>query len=455
MNIRRWLVPAAMLFSISCMSTAPRPVAAPAIPPPSERLMDGEAFRRDLEEAYSEIVKRDGVPSNAPQVDLEAAVSMPVPDHRTIHGALEYFSTTLRDKIQTSLLRSTRYRAMIDKALAEHRLPKALAYLPVIESAYIPTLTSRVGAHGIWQFMPDTAREYGLRVDWWVDERADPERSTRAAAAYLKDLYRQFGDWPLALAAYNCGPGRVRRALDRTGATSFWELLELTAVPKETRGYVPTFYATILIAADPAAHGFRLEPPAQIDVRPVTIAGPVSLEYVAEATGLDEKVLRQLNPSLHRGLVPPGNTPLIVPGAAAPAVAEMAMTLKQDDSRIAVAAFTVRKGDTIPRLAKRLGTKPETIRAMNDLRESEPLRAGRSIYLPVHASRLGSLLRHAEDPKVFYTVRKGDTLYSIAKNHKLTVAEVREFNDLPKNAVLKPGQRLRVSPPRGLTAGGM
>jgi membrane-bound lytic murein transglycosylase D len=455
MNVRRWLVPAAMLFSISCMSTTPRPVPVPTVPPHSERLMDGETFRRDLEEAYSEIVEREGGPVNAPQVDLEAAVSMPIPDHRTIQGALNYFSTSLRDKIQTSLLRSARYRAMIDKALAEHRLPKALAYLPVIESAYIPTLTSRVGAHGIWQFMPDTAREYGLRVDWWVDERADPERSTRAAAAYLKDLYRQFEDWPLALAAYNCGPGRVRRALDRTGATSFWELLELTAVPKETRGYVPTFYATLLIASDPAAHGFHLEEPTENDERQVTIAGPVSLEYLAEAIGLDEKVLRQLNPSLHRGLVPPGNTPVRVPRIAAPAVAEIAATLKQDDSKIDVAAFTVRKGDTIPKLAKKLGTKPETIRDMNGLRESEPLRAGRSIYLPVHAGRLGSLLRHAEDTKIFYTVRKGDTLYSIAKNHKLTVAEVRELNELPKDAVLKPGQKLRVSPPRGLTAGSM
>ena len=455
MNVRPWLVPVAMLFSISCMSTTPSPATVPAVPPSSERLIDGEAFRQDLEEAYSEIVERERVPANAPQVDLEAAVSMPIPDHRTIHGALNYFSTTLRDKIQTSLLRSARYRVMIDRALAEHRLPKALAYLPVIESAYLPTLTSRVGAHGIWQFMPDTAREYGLRVDWWVDERADPERSTRAAAAYLKDLYRQFGDWPLALAAYNCGPGRVRRALDRTGATSFWELLELTAVPKETRGYVPTFFATVLIAADPATHGFRLEAPAESDERQVTIAGPLSLEYLAEATGLDETILRQLNPSLHRGLVPPGNTPVRVPGPAAPAVAEIAMTLRQDDSRIGVAAFTVRKGDTIPRLAKKLGTTPQTIRAMNDLRESEPLRAGRSIYLPVPARRLGSLLRHAEDTKIFHTVRKGDTLYSIAKTHKLSVTEVRELNDLPKDAVLKPGQKLRVSPPRGLTAGSM
>src|SRR6202008_1639899 len=174
--------------------------------------------------------------------------SLPIPAHRTINSAVRLFSVDMKDSIQTSLLRSARYRKLIDKALAEQKLPKGLAYLPVIESAYMPTLTSRAGAHVIWQFMGETAREYGLRVDWWVDERADPEHSTRAAAAYLRDLYRQFNDWPLALAAYNAGPGRIRRAMNATGGTTFWELLENEAVPKETRGYVPTVFATLTIA---------------------------------------------------------------------------------------------------------------------------------------------------------------------------------------------------------------
>ena len=230
--------------------------------------LQADEYRRAVEAAYNEIVARDGKPVSAPTVDVEAAVSMPIPEHPTIRGALQYFTTDLKPSIQESLIRSAKYKKLIDKALDDYKLPRGLAYLPVIESAYVPTLTSRAGAHGIWQFMPETAREYGLRVDWWVDERADPERSTRAAAAYLKDLYRQFNDWPLALAAYNAGPGRIRRAMASTGAATFWELLDAGAVPKETRGYVPTFFATLTIASDPATYGFRLGQPLDFDHQP-------------------------------------------------------------------------------------------------------------------------------------------------------------------------------------------
>lgn len=446
-----WLWPAIALLFVSCATAPPVP---PQPLPPSATSIERDAFRVELEDAQAAIASREN-PSNATPVDFEAAASIPIPQHASIDGALQYFSTKLREKIQASLLRSARYRAMIDAVLEQHDLPRALAYLPIIESAYIPTLTSRVGAHGIWQFMPETAREYGLRIDWWVDERADPEHSTRAAAEFLSDLYREFDDWPLALAAYNCGPGRVRRALSRTGASSFWELLEMSALPKETRGYVPTFYATLRIVADPEAHGFSLQPSEDAGAAIVEIHGPVSFRHLAEAGSLDEEQLRALNPSLHRGLVPPGRNAVKVPVAAAPILAEIASRLRQEDEQIAVASFTVRKGDTVTMLARKLGTKPSTIRDMNGLRPNDSLRAGRSIYLPVNARRLGALLRHSEDEDVFYTVRKGDTLYAIARQHKLSVGDLRELNDLEKDAILKIGQKLRVTPPRGLTAGGM
>ncbi len=451
------------LYGMACASSSPVPKVTPvatvsastAIPP-----LDADAFRKELEAAYTQILSRtiadrDKPPADAYVVDVEAAASIPIPEHRTIDSAVRLFSVDMKNSIQTSLLRSARYRKLIDKALAEQKLPKGLAYLPVIESAYMPTLTSRAGAHGIWQFMPDTAREYGLRVDWWVDERADPEYSTRAAAIYLRDLYRMFDDWSLALAAYNCGPGRVRRTLAQAGAASFWELLDGGLLPKETRGYVPTFYATLLIASDPEAYGFRLGEIVEHDEKRVDVRGPVSLAYVAEAIGVDAELLQEMNPALRRGVVPPGSAPVRVPTKSAEALLARATTLRDDDAYMKFCSFRLRKGDTVQRLARAIGTKAETILAMNNLDESDRLGAGQSIYLPVRARELGTLLAHSNDKEIFYAVRKGDTLYSIAKRNGLTVAELRELNDLRKNTTLRKGQRLRVSAPRTMTAGGM
>ena len=455
MQNARWL-PAIFLFA-ACATSAPQVEdRRPRLSGQAGRLSSTDAveYRKNLEEAFDRVVDLQGVAVAAPQADVEAAASIEIPDHRTIRGALAYFTGDLRDSIQTSLLRSARYKKMIDKALAAQKLPKGLAYLPVIESAYLPTLTSRAGAHGVWQFMPDTAREYGLRVDWWIDERADPVRSTYAAAEYLADLYRMFEDWPLALAAYNAGPGRIRRALDSTGARNFWELLDMAAIPKETRGYVPTFYATLQIAADPDAFGFTLARPVDDDHAEVEIEGPLSLKHLAEVVRVDEKSLRDLNPALRRGIVPPGPANVRVPAKSAAIVADRARTLKNDDDSISICTFTVRKGDTVRDLALAIGTKAETLLAMNGLQPSSKVRPGQSLYLPVRARELGTFLRHWNDRKYFYAVRKGDTLFSIAKKHHLTAAELRELNDLTKNDKLKPGQKLRVTMPPAVIAGG-
>ncbi|MDQ6800638.1 MAG: transglycosylase SLT domain-containing protein [Acidobacteriota bacterium] len=324
------------------------------------------------------------VPPPPPVLDL------PIPDHHSIHSAVTLFTTEMRSDIQQSLIRSAQYRKLIDRVLDEYKLPKALAYLPVIESAYLPRLTSRAGAHGIWQFMPETAREYGLRVDWWIDERADPDLSTRAAANYLKDLYREFRDWPLALAAYNAGSGRIHRALGETGSTSFWSLMEMSAIPRETRGYVPTFYAAILIAGDPAAYGFRVADPIDADVRRVEVEGPLSLRFIAQTANIDYSVLRDLNPALRHGIVPPGTTSIRVPSVAVATIEARAATLKNEDRIVTVCAYRVRSGDSINKLARALGVERKTIRAMNGLGERAKLRRGESIYLPVRAHALSA-----------------------------------------------------------------
>lgn len=451
------LLSAVALYFVACATSAPPPAAAPApvAPQGPSAQIDADRFRTELEAAYTHILARTGTrtpPADAPMVDIEAAASIPIPEHRTINSAVRLFSVDMKDSIQASLIRSAKYKNLIDRTLAELKLPKGLAYLPVIESAYLPTLTSRAGAHGIWQFMPDTAREYGLRVDWWVDERADPERSTRAAAAYLKNLHRTFDDWALALAAYNCGPGRVRRTLSEAGASSFWELLDKGYLPKETRGYVPTFYATLLIAGDPETYGFALGKPYDLDGKHVDVRGPVSLAYIAEAIGVDEDLLKEMNPALRRGVVPPGRAAVRVPAKHAETLVARADRLREEDAYVRYCRFTLRDGDTIRKLARKIGAKPETILAMNHLDATDRVHPGKSIYLPVRARELGALLSQSDS---FYAVRKGDTLYSIARKNDLSVDELRDLNDLSRNAKLKPGQKLRVTVPRALTAGGM
>ena len=453
MKLLRGSVLFATLLSLACASApppAPKPVPVVAS---STIKADFDSAKRDYEQVYAEILAHEQKPLNLPVVDVEAVKSIPVPEHHSINSAVALFSNEMHGDIQIYLTRSSRYRALIEKTLAEHDLPKGIAYLPVIESGYSPTMTSRSGAHGIWQFMPDTAREYGLRVDWWVDERADPELSTRAAAQYIKDLYREFNDWSLALAAYNCGPGRVRRALAETGSATFWDLVEQGAVPKETRGYVPTFFATLIIAGDPTSYGFKLDPDQTSDAKEVELEGPVSLRYLASIASIDESQLKSLNPEYRHAVLPPGRATVRVPAKAVDAVKARAATLKNDDESMAVCSFTMRQGDSLKRLARAIGSDVDTILAMNNLSSSKKAREGVTLYHPVRARELGSLLAHVDD-EVYYAVKRGDTLYSIAKKHHLSVEELMDLNDLRKGHKLHAGEKLRVSAPRALTAGG-
>lgn len=309
----------ARLWTLTLALCAARCATLPA-PQPAPRSPEVAELRSALESA------RLGTLVVVPPVtaDVDAAISMPIPQHASVRTALAYFTTALKPDIQQSLTRSAHYRKLIDRALADNKLPKALAYLPVIESAYSETMTSRAGARGMWQIMPETAREYGLRVNKWIDERADPDLSTRAAIAYLGDLYRDFHDWPLALAAYNAGAGRIHRALDDTHTKSYWELLELSAIPKETRGYVPTFFAALIIATDPAAYGFRLTDAIDSDVKRIDVEGPLSLRTVARKARVDQSLLRDLNPVLRKGVLPRGvRVTLRLPPASADRIARV------------------------------------------------------------------------------------------------------------------------------------
>lgn len=445
-----------LLLTAACttVSTEPARVAtAPEIERELAALRD--VMMRDLEAASRE----NGVTRTAPASDIDAISSIEIPQHPSVDGAIRYFSTGLKRTIQTSLTRSARYKRNIDRILDEHGIPRAFAYLPVIESGYRTGLTSSAGARGMWQFMPATAREYGLRVDWWVDERIDIEKSTYAAARYLRDLHRMFSDWPLVLAAYNAGPGRVRRTLAEHEASSFWQLLEKSALPKETRGYVPTFFATVAIAGDPERFGFELQSPLEESAGEwdtVEVRGPVSLEFLGRLCGAPLDRLKAENAVYHRGVVPPGRNNVRVPRVAVPRIRQLAESLHSEDPIVEVSSYTLRAGESLTDLSRSLGVRIEDVLAMNDSR-TDRFRAGDNVYLPVRRALLAEkLVEPRESPAAdLYVVATGDTLYSIARRHGLSLEQLRRINDLGSDAVIQPGQSIRVAASAGAMAGGM
>jgi membrane-bound lytic murein transglycosylase D len=452
---------AAACATLACASATPQspppppPAPTPAVMQSIEPLSEDREHLSFLVEATLESIERREVLAAALiQADVDAAASLEMPDHASVQSAIRLFSDRLQPKIQASLDRSTIYKPMIDAVLDEYQLPRALAYLPVIESGYISSSVSRAGALGIWQFMPGTAREYGLRVDWWVDERLDPLRSTHAAAAYLRDLYSMFGDWPLAVASYNAGPGRVRRTMSAMRADSFWDMQRRSRLPRETRGYVPTFYATLAIVSDPQTHGFRLCDPVGSpwdEVDHIKVNGPVTLDYIADIAHLAAETVYSLNPSFRQGIVPPGASTIVVPGDGAELVRDMVPYLTESDPYLPVARYSVRGGESLRSVGRRLGVSHFAIAAMNGNIRS--LRAGDEIFVPVKRTDLPERLLQASFETV-HVVRRGDTLSGIARKYGLSARELAEMNNISVKSLIHPGDRLLITT-SGVFAAGM
>lgn len=288
----------------------------------------------------------------------------------------------------SALRRSGRYLPLMRRILREEGLPQDLVYVAMVESAFKYQAHSRAAAHGFWQFIDGTARRYGLRRTRAADERSDPVKSTRAAAAYFRDLYEMFGDWHLAMAAYDAGEGKILKSLQRTGARDFWGLAEGNALRRETRDYVPFVLATALIAKDPARFGFDVvpDPPLAWDV--VTVKRPVDLARVAEAAGATLPELQLLNSELKARSTPHGlpSYELRVPPGTAALVAARLPKLPAAPE-IAERRIKVRKGDTLRRVAARAGVSIAELCDWNDLPRTARLQKGTLLVVPSRAKR--------------------------------------------------------------------
>lgn len=354
---------------------------------------------------------------------------------------LNFFQTPRgRAIVETGLRRSGRYQEMIARVLREEGLPQDLIYLAQAESAFRTSALSRAGARGIWQFMAYRGKQYGLQRSWWVDERQDPEKATRAAARHLRDLYQMFGDWYLAMAAYNSGPGNVARAIERTGYADFWELYKRNVLPRETRDYVPIILALTLVAKDAARYGIEAEPEPPLRSDVVKPGHPIDLRLVAETIDVDLETLRSLNPQLLRMVTPakPGFELRLPEGTAERFLAEIAAI--PPEKWVSWRRHRVEEGETFSSLAKRFRVTPRAIAEANGLDAHSQLRVGDKLIIPAAARpqpALGKLVR--------YRVHRGDTLKSIAEQFDVSTTELKRWNGLRNNHVAR-GMRLRVYP---------
>jgi membrane-bound lytic murein transglycosylase D len=418
---------------------------------------DGDGFseQKSAPSPIDEIVTALGAEEETPPVPVdmglrmraeaelsEVSADLPLTVNDTVLSLLKYFQTPRGTAIvEAGLQRAGRYREMIERVLREEGLPTDLIYMAQAESAFQPQALSRAGARGLWQFMGRRATEYDLQRTWWLDQRQDPELATRAAARHLRDLYAIFGDWYLVMAAYNSGPSAVQRAIERTGYADFWELYDRNVLPRETRNYVPIILALTLIAKDPQRYGINLEPDGPLRTDTVRPGHPIDLRLVAETVDTDLDTLRLLNPELLRLVTPPDpDFVLHLPeGTAEHFNAGIAMI--PPDKWVSWRQHRVVEGDTLSEIAQQYRVTTTAVADANGLGLKAVLPVGQKLIIPASQPQpvVGKLVR--------YTVRRGDTLASIADEFGVTVPELRRWNHLRSRTTrVNRGVRLRIYP---------
>src|SRR4051812_30302375 len=386
---------------------------------------------------------------------------LPLVMNDEVAGYVNFYANTNRGRntLEHAWTRGGRYREMIARVLKEEGVPQDLIYLAEAESGFVPLALSRAGARGMWQFMASRASGYGLERNWWVDERQDPEKATRAAARHLKDLYNQFGDWYLAMAAYNSGPGNVQQAVKRTGYADFWELYRRNVLPKETKNYVPIIIAMTIIAKNPEHYGLEnITPDPPLEADTVHIDYPVDLRLVAEAVDAPVESLQELNPSLLRMTTPKeGGFDLRLPVGSKEKY-ESAVAAIPADKRVLWRFHHVQNGDTLASIARKYRTTARAIAQANGMGEGEEIGAQTKVIIPATAANS----RYADgEPVAFskhpfrYHARKGDTVLSVADDFGVPAEKLRKWNHLRGNDLRK-GRLLLIYKPVDpeLAAGG-
>jgi peptidoglycan lytic transglycosylase D len=418
----------------------------------------------------SAVVRADSV-DDAPEAPTWDIDVRPYETTDRVEHYVRLFSTTAKEHIAERLERGTKYEPMIRSKLREGGLPEDMYYLALVESGFDPNAYSRAAAVGMWQFMTSTARDMGLRVDWWVDERRDPIRSTTAAVRFIKDLKEQFGSLYLAAAAYNGGPGRIARGLTRyaddfegtTGDDLFFALADKDYLRYETREYVPQLIAAALIAKEPERYGFKITPQPLFTYDSVRVGPGTPLAAIGRAASASVSQIQELNPQILRGMTPPRDSSSIrIPAGTADSFA-VAFAALPKEAKTGLFTVESKKGQTLSSIAEKNDVSTRQLSLYNpNLKKlkSGRLVPGQRVIVPTAA--VASAASSVPDPSierygssssksvVTHVVKSGETLGGIAKKYHTTTASIMKANGM-KRAMIFPGQSIVV---KGAAKGG-
>jgi membrane-bound lytic murein transglycosylase D len=412
---------------------------------PFEQIADLNLFTLEVDPHLRELVSRDL---------LEIKFDIPVVLNDSVLRFLNFYQHRGRRIMQVGLNRSGRYLKIFEQVFAQEGVPLDLVYVAHVESLFRPEALSRAKAKGIWQFMAGTGRLFGLRQDWWVDERSDVLKSTVAAARYLKSLYECFGDWHLALAAYNGGPGRLDRIIKRHGDLDFWSMSEKRLLPTETSNYVPSILAALIIFKNPRRYGFEVEPEPEIQFETVEMEYQIDLRVASELAGVTIQELKSLNPELKHAFTPhpPDGYSLKVPPGKGDQLSA-AIAALPPSQRVRFEHHRVKKGETLAVIARKYSTSVEAIAQHNQLKSIHRLSVNQDLIIPsagwqaLHSTRAQASPARSIQGKLHHIVKKGESLGAIARAYGVKLGDLLRWNRLKVNAVIYPGQKILVSKP--------